>query len=307
MSVASQGAEVMDELLADLRREERAMSVATAHLYAEEHYPAEQRKAQHPCDASRRTWLMDSLLYGRIFDQWSLWEIANRLRLPSRGPFVVIAAEASGVGDVVLPRIESKLRSIGVHSAWRILPDVQVGIVHIKSDQHLDRILALLSRTTDGRVGISARFDDLRDTPPAFHVAKVTLRSRAPSSSRINVFDGSILATAAVSSPAVMIKSVATVLDGFGELGAEERELLFETFRVWLECDASVRTTAALLFCHPNTVRYRLRRIEQHAGRSLSRPRDIAELCLAFEVQRRLLWPEDSNRHRRDTKLAQHS
>jgi DNA-binding PucR family transcriptional regulator len=147
----------------------------------------------------------------------------------------------------------------------------------------------MLSRTTIDRVGVSARFDDLRDTPQALHVAKVALRGRAQSASPVAVFDGSILATAAVSAPDVMVKSVATVLDGFGDLGEEERELLFETFRVWQESDASVRGTAEVLSCHPNTVRYRLRRIEQRTGRSLSRPRDIAELCLAFEVQRRLM------------------
>jgi DNA-binding PucR family transcriptional regulator len=84
-----------------------------------------------------------------------------------------------------------------------------------------------------------------------------------------------------------MVKSVGAVLDAFDDLGEEEREHLFETFRVWQESDASVRATAEMLICHPNTVRYRLRRIEQRTGRSLSRPRDIAELCLAFEVQRR--------------------
>ena len=63
---------------------------------------------------------------------------------------------------------------------------------------------------------------------------------------------------------------------------------MFETFQVWEETDASVAASAELLSCHPNTVRYRLRRIEKRTGRSLSRPRDIAELCLAFEVQRRL-------------------
>jgi DNA-binding PucR family transcriptional regulator len=103
------------------------------------------------------------------------------------------------------------------------------------------------------------------------------------------VFDGSILATAAVSAPEVMVKAVRTVLDGFSDLGEEERELLFETFRVWQDSNASVRDTADALICHPNTVRYRLRRIEQRTGRSLSRPKDIAELCLAFEVQRRLM------------------
>jgi DNA-binding PucR family transcriptional regulator len=43
------------------------------------------------------------------------------------------------------------------------------------------------------------------------------------------------------------------------------------------------------LFCHPNTVRYRLHRIVERTGRSLSRPRDLAELCLAFEVHRHLM------------------
>jgi DNA-binding PucR family transcriptional regulator len=36
-------------------------------------------------------------------------------------------------------------------------------------------------------------------------------------------------------------------------------------------------------------VRHRLRRIEKRTDRSLSRPRDLAELCLAFEVYRRLM------------------
>ena len=233
--------------------------------------------------------LIESLLYGRILDQWSAWDVANHLRLPSQGPFVVVAAEAPAIGEVALPEIESKLRSLDVYSAWRGLPDLQVGIVHIKAGQHLDKILALLARTTTNRVGVSARFDDLRDTRQAFHVAKVMLRSRADGAAPVAVFDGSILGTAAISAPEVMVKSVRTVLNAFDDLGEEERELLFETFRAWMDSDASVRATAEALICHPNTVRYRLRRIEQRTGRSLSRPRDIAELCLAFEVQRRLI------------------
>jgi isopentenyl diphosphate isomerase/L-lactate dehydrogenase-like FMN-dependent dehydrogenase len=59
--------------------------------------------------------------------------------------------------------------------------------------------------------------------------------------------------------------------------------------RVRQESDASLNAAAEALVCHPNTVRYRLRRIEQRTGRSLSRPRDVAELCLAFEVHRRLM------------------
>ena len=145
-------------------------------------------------------------------------------------------------------------------------------------------LLPCMSRMTTVRVGVSAAFKDLRDTPRALHVARVMLRGPTDSTSSVAVFDGSILATAAVSAPEVMIKTVGAALDGFGDLPDEDREMLFETFRVWQDNDASVRGAAEVLICHPNTVRHRLRRIEKHTGRSLSRPRDIAELCLAFEV-----------------------
>jgi DNA-binding PucR family transcriptional regulator len=97
------------------------------------------------------------------------------------------------------------------------------------------------------------------------------------------------LATAVVSAPQIMVKSVGNVLDGFRDLPVEEREILFDTFQAWQDNDSSVRVTAQQLTVHPNTVRHRLRRIEKHTGRSLSRPRDLAELCLAFEVHRRLM------------------
>ena len=202
---------------------------------------------------------------------------------------MVVAAEVRSGGIEPLPVIESKLRSIDVYSAWRLLPDWQVGIVHVASEQQLDKVVALVSRSAVDRVGVSARFHDLRETPQALHFAKMALRGRPDHSSPVAVFDGTILATAALAAPEVMVKSAGTALARFGDLPDEEREILFETFRVWQETDASVGAAAERLCCHPNTVRYRLRRIEKRTGRSLSRPRDVAELCLAFEVHRRLI------------------
>ena len=240
-------------------------------------------------ESSQRPFLIDSLLEGRILDRWSLWEIASCLRLPASGPFVVIAAQVPALEGEALPEIESKLRSLDVYSAWRFQPDFQVGIVHVKSERNLDTVLALVSRLATDRVGVSARFDDLLDTPHALRFAKVMLRGRPDQASPVAVFDGSILATAAVSAPEVMVKSIGHALDGFDVLPDDEREMLFETFRVWQDNGASVRAAAEVLICHPNTVRHRLRRIEKHTGRSLSRPKDIAELCLVFEVHRRLM------------------
>ena len=94
-----------------------------------------------------------------------------------------------------------------------------------------------------------------------------------------------------------MVKLVTPTIECFAELGDNERDILFDTFRVWLESDGSLRAAGELLFCHPNTVRYRLHRIEQRTGRSLAQPRDVAELSLAFEVHRRLMW-QPEKRHR---------
>jgi hypothetical protein len=249
----------------------------------------DEQKRQLLGETSHRPVLIDSLLEGRVLDDRSVWEVASYLRLPSNGSYVVIAAEAPAVGSEPLADIESKLRSLDVYSAWRLLPDLQVGIAHVASDQQLDRVVALVSRMAVDRVGVSARFNDLRDTPHALHIAKVTMRGRPNRTAPVAVFDGSLLATAAVSAPDVMVKSVGTALDCFSDLPDEEREILFETFRTWQDSDASVSAVADRLYCHPNTVRHRLRRIEKRTGRSLSRPRDLAELCLAFEVHRQLM------------------
>jgi hypothetical protein len=248
----------------------------------------DELKRQVRGETPRRTVLIDSLLHGRILDDWSLWEVANLLRLPRQGPFVVVAADVPAVGTEALPDIEGKLASLDVCSAWRLLPDVQMGIAHVKSDLKFDEVVALVCRMAADRVGVSARFDDLRDTAHALHCAKVTLRGRADPASGVSVFDGSILATAVVSAPEMMVKSVGDALNGFRDLGDEDREILFDTFQAWQGND-SVRGTAQQLTVHPNTVRHRLRRIEKHTGRSPSRPRDVAELCLAFEVHRRLM------------------
>jgi hypothetical protein len=203
----------------------------------------DEQKRQLLGEASRRPLLIDSLLEGRVLDDWSVWEVASYLRLPSKGSYAVIAAEAAAVGTEPLADIESKLRSLGVYSAWRLLPDLQVGIAHVASDQQLGRVVDLVSRMAVDRVGVSARFSDLRDTPHALHFAKVTMRGRPNHGARVAVFDGSILATAAVSAPDVMVKSVGTALDCFSDLPDEEREILFETFRVWQD-SASVSAVA---------------------------------------------------------------
>jgi putative methionine-R-sulfoxide reductase with GAF domain len=249
----------------------------------------DEQKRQLLTEASQVSNRLGGLVAGRGFGDWSLRDIAGFLRLPTNGPFVVIAAQVSVAGDEPLSDIEAKLRSLNISSAWSLLADLQVGVARVTSDEKLDAIVALMSRMTTARVGVSAPFEDLRETPTALHVARMMLRGRGDPGSSVAVFDNSILAAAVVSAPEAMIRTVGPALDGFSDLADEEREMLFETFRVWQDNNACVRDAADVLFCHPNTVRYRLRKIEARSGRSLSRPKDVVELYLAFEVHRRLM------------------
>lgn len=58
---------------------------------------------------------------------------------------------------------------------------------------------------------------------------------------------------------------------------------LVETVVLYLACDQDVKRTAERLFVHPNTVRYRLRNVEQLIGGSIASAKVLANLYLAFQ------------------------
>jgi sugar diacid utilization regulator len=237
-------------------------------------------------DEAERSALTEALLQARISDDRSLWEVAQLLRIPQQGPYVVIAAACPAFGKQALPGIAPMLRSIDIFSAWRLLPDLQTGIAHIPSDTEHAALLDLLNRVATTRIGVSPRFDNLADTAQALRYARVAVKARGSRTGRVIVFEDSILAVAAVSAPEVTAKVAEIVIGRFDDLPTDERDVLFDTFRTWVENDGSMAKAAARLYCHPNTVRYRLHRIEERTGRSLSVPQDLAELCLAFETHR---------------------
>jgi PucR C-terminal helix-turn-helix domain/GGDEF-like domain len=248
----------------------------------------QQLTAQILEQEEERSALVEALLSHRITDTQSLWEAADLLRLPTTGPYVVVAAALPAIGKLGLPAIENKLTSRDIRSAWRLLPDLHVGIVHVRIRDSVDTLISVLRQAATVRVGISPPFHDLAETSDALRFARLAVTGKPTPDSLVTVFDDTPLAVAAVSAPEAMVKIRSSVLRGLDQLPAAERTILLDTFQAWLAEGGSANETAAKVFCHPNTVRHRLRRIEELTGRSLSRPTDIAELCLAFEVEQRL-------------------
>lgn len=236
-------------------------------------------------DDAERSRLTEALFMAHVSDHRTLWEVAKVLGLPQCGPYVVIAAECPAVGTQALPSVAAMLRSVDIFSAWLLLPDTHAGIAFVPNETRYAALLGLLKRVATTRIGISPRFDNLIDTAEALRYARVAANARTDRLGLVSVFDDSPLAALSVCAPEVTQKLARSILRRFDHHQTpNERDVLLDTFQVWVDCDGSVSQTAERLFCHPNTVRYRLRRVEEHTGRSLSAPRDLTELCLAFQT-----------------------
>jgi PucR C-terminal helix-turn-helix domain/GGDEF-like domain len=241
-------------------------------------------------DAERAS-IVAALLQGQVLAQETLWDLATILQLPSRGPFVVVAAEVAELGRHALPAIESRLRVSDVLSAWQLRPDTQVGIVHVPTPTRQAALLAVLDRYPDVRLGISPPYLKLDQTGEALRFARIAMTA-APPNGGVIVFDDNPLLVASVAEPGVMRRVADTVLRPLASMRTDDRRILLDTFETWLHSGGSADLAAQQLFCHPNTVRQRLRRLEERTGRSLADPLDVTQLCLALEADRRLADPE---------------
>lgn len=67
---------------------------------------------------------------------------------------------------------------------------------------------------------------------------------------------------------------------------ADAGPALSETLDAYLDCGGAIEACARKLFVHPNTVRYRLRRIADFTGRDPTQPRDAYVLRVATTVGR---------------------
>jgi PucR family transcriptional regulator, purine catabolism regulatory protein len=143
-------------------------------------------------------------------------------------------------------------------------------------------------------VGLSEPFDDLHlvrvRTRDAERAVRVALRRRTFGSAAQPAADGgspgALLRFEDVDMVTWLLASRSTddvaakARQQLGDL--LERDDLTETVAAWLGANLDVRAAAADLFLHPNSVRYRLRRVEEILGAPISSAAVVANLYLAL-------------------------
>ena len=235
----------------------------------------------------RRSALVEALLTGHPSPDGGPIEAASLLGLPPDAQFVVVAADTRGLAEESLPGIERKLAVRGVASGWLLTPALQLGVVALRPDQR-EVALKVIRDAASARTGVSPEYGSLADTPRALQLARAAVATLPTGRVEVRVFGTSPLEALMARNPGESRRLADEVLGPVLDLPHEDRIILLDTLVAYLERAGSADAAAKVLHCHANTVRYRLRRLSELTGRSLSEPRDIAELATATYALRLL-------------------
>ena len=254
-------------------RYSRDIAFAAAQVYAR---AAEQRGAW---DARLEALVVDAIVRGDVSD--SLLSRASALGWHEPSHVFVLAGSAPD-GDS--ERSLAHTRRLGRDAGADILTGVQTGrllVVAGASGRTARVVRALLPAFGPGPVVTGPVVNGLVEAANTVPDVFAGLRAVAghPSASRPIAADD-LLPERALAGDARAARQLVTTIHR--RLAAEEN--LLSTVDAYVASGGSIEATARLLFVHPNTVRYRLRRIEEVCGRDVTVGRDryVVEVALTL-------------------------
>ncbi|BAJ27132.1 putative transcriptional regulator [Kitasatospora setae KM-6054] len=232
----------------------------------------------------RRSALVAALLDGPGTDGEEVWETARLLGFPPQGRFLVAVAETTSPGEPPLPGLQHRLHALDTGTAWRARSGCEIGILSLPAHAQEAPVLDALRATATGRVGLSPLYRSLDHTRRCLRYAQVALDSLPPGRAGLRQLDDTPLTDLVLANLDSTRRAVNRVLGGLLCLPDNDRTTLLATARAWLGAHGSATDAAAALYCHPNTVRYRLRRLEEHLRGSLEDPLVVGELAVALDA-----------------------
>lgn len=235
-------------------------------------------------DHARRGALLAALFNGESVGDLSVVEVAQRLRMPPTGPFVVVMADPGVSTRRTTSRRIAEL--LGAPCAWRTGAQADIGLIAPQPIGSLERLVERLTALRLGRVGISEPFDTLHNIARAVDQARQA-RVAGPSGDQVLVTYDTVRIGSLLMSGADRAADLEdAVLSGLLHLAEAEQEVLLTTLSVWFASGGAAERAAQQLLCHPNTVRYRLGKLTRLTNRNLKDPLDLVHLHLAMENRR---------------------
>ncbi|MDI3405372.1 PucR family transcriptional regulator [Streptomyces cavernicola] len=232
----------------------------------------------------RRSALVGELIDGPSTATETVWEVARMLDFPFQGSFLVVTADALTSQEPPLPSLDRRLRTLGVASAWRAQRGSETGVLSCPQRRPLEEILDAVRASATSRVGVSPLYDRLDRTGRALRYAQVAAESLPPGAPAVRQLDDTPLTELVMNNLETTQRAVQRILGGVLSLPEEDRTTLLATARAWLEAHGSAAEAGRMLYCHQNTVRYRMHRLEEFLRGPLDDPKIVAELSMALDA-----------------------
>jgi hypothetical protein len=222
-------------------------------------------------ELSKRHAFLNALLDGRGKDTTVAREAATVLGLPTCGPMLCVVALLDTPTDEPLRSPRDTLAAHGLVSSWHVRSSDIVGLIALADRTPAD-VLAALRPAVMGRVGASPVITTLGQVGDAYTLARTAARTLgAPG---MAFLDDHLPEALLVDSPELTERLTQVAFGELLRLPEAERETLLATLGAVIDSGGSPTRAAQRLYCHRNTVIYRLQRIESITGRSVSHPRD---------------------------------
>jgi PucR C-terminal helix-turn-helix domain/GGDEF-like domain len=246
-------------------------------------------------DRERRD-LLEHLLEGRLPEQGPLAAAGERYGLGTTTPALVAVAVSLGtVGDDAPTLASASLAHAGLQEATSLVVIRQseiVGVMALGRDHDPDEVIVrveyaqerLSASGTPMAIGVSTIAARVGDLPQAYREASAAVgfvgkEGGVAALTRLSPFE--YMALTADTTARRMVDA------GLVEFLRDDRSrggVLVATVRAYAETDMRLKETAARLYVHPNTAKYRLNRIEELTGLDPRAFTDLHALLVAIAL-----------------------
>ncbi|MDF2977748.1 MAG: hypothetical protein K0S40_2476 [Actinomycetospora sp.] len=234
-------------------------------------------------ELGRRWAVLEGLLAGRGRDPAVARDAARVLDVPEDAALCAVVAPTGDGDDDPLSTPSEALAGLA-SSVWHARSGEIVGVVVPGEDATtaLPAVVAALRRHARGPVGVSPPVQGLGELDVAHRWARLAARTLPPGEATVACLDDRLPEALIVEAPDLGPRLHRAALGDLLDLPGAERDTLLATLRAVLDADGSPSRAATALYCHRNTVMYRLARIETLTGRRLADARDRLLLGLAL-------------------------
>lgn len=232
-------------------------------------------------DLQRQQSILDGLAEARGADPEFAVEARDVLGFDADESLACVVAPFDDLSGEPLLAPEDKLERAGVISHWHVRAGSHFGLVAL-GDHGIRGLVDLLRPAVAGRVGVAPATDGLAGFATAYQLAARAADTVPKGSKQLVTVTDRLPEVLMTANPEVTSLLVERTVGPLLAQPSQHGEVLLRTLAALLGNDGSPTHAAEELFCHRNTVIYRLKQIESLTGRSLQEPRDKLLLSLGM-------------------------